>query len=104
MRHFSCDVCGKDLTPESEARYVVRVEVFPAAPTGQLTEADLDQDHAAAMAELLEEMEEAGEDAAPVAAPVCRKVEYDLCSCCHRRFAADPLGRERGRKPRFSKN
>ena len=103
MRHFSCDLCGKDLTSGAETRYVVRVEVFPAAPVGELTEADLDQDHVAAMAELLEEIEEAGADAAP-AAPVCRTVEYDLCPSCHRRFAADPLGRGRSRKPRFSPN
>ena len=99
MRHFSCDMCGKDLTAGGDARYVVRMEVFPAADAGELTAADLDQDHVEAMAALLEEIEDS--DPAP-ATP--RTLEYDLCPGCHRKFVADPLGRETTRKYRFSKN
>lgn len=106
MRHFSCDLCGKDLTPGDETRYVVRMESYPAGVPGELTEADLDEDHLEAMAEMLAELE-AREDfdgPPPAPAPQRRSGEYDLCPSCYRKFAADPLGRERGRKPHFSKN
>jgi hypothetical protein len=77
------------------------MEAYPAADPGELTEADLDRDHVETMAELLEELE----DAAPTApAPTCRKMEYDLCPGCYRKFVADPLGREQARKLHFSKN
>ena len=101
MRHFSCDLCGKDLTAGADARYVVRMEVFPAADPGQLTAADLDQDHVEAMAAFLEEIEAGGPAAVDSGE---RSMEYDLCPGCHRKFVADPLGREAGRKHRFSKN
>ncbi|HVK16764.1 MAG TPA: hypothetical protein VM533_07430 [Fimbriiglobus sp.] len=105
MRHFSCDLCGKDLTPGEETRYVVRMETYPASVPGELTEADLDEDHLETMAEMLEELEAREElDGPPPATPERRSGEYDLCAGCYRKFAADPLGRERGRKPHFSKN
>ena len=28
MVHFTCDLCGKDLTATSEARYVVKIEAY----------------------------------------------------------------------------
>ena len=106
MRHFSCDLCGKDLTPGSETRYVVRMESFPAGVPGELTEADLDEDHLEAMAEMLDELEtREGPDAPPPApAPDRRSAEYDLCPGCYRKFVADPLGRENANKFDFSEN
>ena len=105
MRHFSCDLCGKDLTPGEETRYVVRMESYPAGVPGELTEGDLDEDHLETMAEMLEELEAREDlDGPPPAAPEYRSGEYDLCPPCYRKFAADPLGRDRGRKPHFSKN
>jgi hypothetical protein len=101
MQHFSCDHCSKDLTPGQETRYVVRIDVHPAAAPAELTEADLDQDHLDTMAEMLGMMEESPDQ---FEEPVRRTFEYDLCPNCHARFVADPLGRERARKPQFSKN
>jgi hypothetical protein len=102
MRHYSCDLCGKDLTAGADARYVVHVRVAPAPDVGELTEADLDGDHVAAMAAFLEELEEGGEaEAGPATATAT--MEYDLCPGCRRKFVADPLGRA-GRALRFSKN
>ena len=101
MRHFSCDLCGKDLTPDSDARFILRMEVFPAHNPDELTTADLDQDQVDAMAEMLEEIEQGLTTKPP--APSCRQLEYDLCPGCHRKFVADPLGRA-ARKWRFSPN
>ncbi len=100
MRHYSCDLCGKDLTVGADARYVVHVRVAPAPDAGELTEADLDADHVAAMAAFLEELEERGEAAVE---PATATMEFDLCPGCRRKFVADPLGRA-GRALRFSKN
>ena len=112
MRHFSCDLCGKDLTASphggadgaATGRYVLRMEVAPAA-AGVLNcvgEADLDRDQLDAMAELLDDLE-ADPDSAPEV-PATQRLEFDLCPGCRLRFVADPLGRERVPKPRFSKN
>ena len=107
MRHFSCDLCGKDLTASphggADARYVLRMEVAPAGGgAGLLCEADLDQDHLDAMAELLDDLEADPEP--PHELPATLRLEFDLCPGCRQRFVADPLGRERVPKPRFSKN
>ena len=102
MRHFSCDLCGKDLTSGEDARFVLRMEVYPASESAELTEADLDQDHVETMAEMLQELEESGEHAVYV--PTTQKLQYDLCSSCHNKFVADPLGREAKPKLQFSKN
>jgi hypothetical protein len=108
MRHFSCDLCGKSLTPGSDARYVVRVEGFAAVEPAVLTEADLDTDAIDAMADLLEELDDAEQlDEAPAAGddlPANARREYDLCPCCYRKLLADPLGLESRRKLQFSQN
>ena len=108
MRHFSCDLCGKDLTASAhdaaDARYVLRMEVAPAGAggVGALCEADLDQDHLDAMAELLDDLE--ADPDSPRELPTTQRLEFDLCPGCRLRFVADPLGRERVPKPRFSQN
>jgi hypothetical protein len=89
MMHFSCDLCGKDLTPSATGRYVVRIEVFAAHDPAELTEDDLDADHLEEIGQLLSEE---GADAEP--APVSQELRYDLCPSCHKKFLADPLGRE----------
>lgn len=105
MLRVNCDGCGKEVRP-GEDHHVVKIEVFAAADPAKLTEADLDEDHLETMAEMLAELEAREELDGPPPAPVPqrRSGEYDLCPSCYRKFAADPLGRERGRKPHFSKN
>ena len=41
MLHFSCDICGKDLTAEGAARFVVKMEAFAATDPALLTDDDL---------------------------------------------------------------
>ena len=99
MLHFSCDLCGKDLTDGAECRYVVRMEVFAAADPGQLTDADLSDDQLEAIGQLLRDEDDS--DLEP--APTFKKLQYDLCTTCHKKFLADPLGRE-SQKFDFSEN
>ena len=99
MLHFSCDLCGKDLTDGRDSRYVVRMEVYAAADPAQLTDADLSDDQLEAVGQLLRD----GDDADAEPAPAYKKLQYDLCPPCHKKFLADPLNRE-AQKFDFSEN
>jgi hypothetical protein len=103
MLHFSCDICGKDLSPEGAARFVVKMEAFAATDPAQLTDDDLDADHVEEMAQLLNEIED-GEADAPDLLPTCKKLRFDLCPMCYRKFVKDPLGREAAARLNFSEN
>ncbi len=98
MMHFSCDFCGKDLSTGTGCRYVVKMEVFAANDSAELIEDDLDSDHLDEISQLLAEE---GADVEP--APTFKKLRYDLCPICHKKFLADPLGRE-AMKFDFSEN
>ena len=101
MHHFSCDICGKDMTPGGSPRFVVKLEAFPAHDPAELTDDDLDADHVEEMAQLLDELDDG--DTVPVAPPA-KKMQFDLCPACYRKFVADPLGRESANKFDFSSN
>jgi hypothetical protein len=103
MVHFSCDICGKDLTPNGAARYVVKMEAFAATDPAQLTEDDLDADHVEEMAQLLNEIED-GEVDPPDMLPKCKQLRFDLCTVCFRKFVKDPLGRDTATRFDFSEN
>jgi hypothetical protein len=104
MMHFSCDICSKDMTLGEGTRYVVKMEAFAATDAAELTAADLDADHVEEMAELLNEMEESGIEDVPEELPASKKMRYDLCAMCYRKFLSDPLGRETVSKFDFSEN
>jgi hypothetical protein len=102
MMHFSCDICGKDMTSQGSERYVLKMEAFAATDPTELTNDDLETDHVEAMARMLCEMEET--DGEPELAPTCKKMRFDLCPVCFRKFVNDPLGRENTAKFDFSSN
>src|SRR5436190_1140771 len=58
MLHITCDLCGKEILPGEDHRFVVKMEVFAAHDPAEITEADLDEDHMEAVSKLLEEMED----------------------------------------------
>jgi hypothetical protein len=97
MRHFSCDLCGTDMTATSDSRFVLRMEVSEVASPEFLNPGH-DSDPVEAMADLLDE----AELHPPI--PSQERLEFDLCPGCRRKFVADPLGRERARTLRFSQN
>jgi len=53
MLHYSCDLCGKDMTDGADGRYVVHMEVFAAHDPAELTDADLGDDHLEEVGQLL---------------------------------------------------
>ena len=101
MLHVTCDLCGRELRPGDDHRYVVKVEVFAAHDPAEITEADLDEDHMEAVSQLLREMDENGSDDLE---GTQQNFRYDLCAQCRARFARDPLGREIAQKFDFSEN
>lgn len=102
MLHFSCDLCGKDLPPDAEPRFVVKTEVFPAHDAESLTDDDLDGNQLEEIGQLLQDIED-GLAEAPDPAPVCKAFRFDLCASCHQRFLRDPLRKE-AQQLSFSKN
>ena len=51
MVHFTCDLCGKDLTHAGDPRYVVKIAAYAGFDPNQITEDDLDDDHMEAVAD-----------------------------------------------------
>ena len=92
MLQFSCDMCGKDILPQADRRYVVKMEVFAAHDQHELTDDDLDDDHLESLSEMLQEMDETGIE--PDLAPAYKQIRYDLCPECHKKFLRDPLNKD----------
>jgi hypothetical protein len=103
MLHVTCDLCGKELLPGDDQRYVLKMEVFAAHDPAEICDADLDEDHIEAVSQLLRDMEDNLADPEE-AAPAYKKFRYDLCPECHKKFVRDPLGKEAAQKFDFSEN
>ncbi len=103
MVHFTCDLCGKDLTAAGDPRYVVKIAAYAGFDPNQIAEEDLDDDHMEAISELLrrEEAEGASPD---LDAPAFKGFRFDLCPECHGRFIKDPLNRGLHKLMNFSEN
>lgn len=102
MQHFTCDLCGRKLRPGDDQRYVVKMEAYAAYDPTEITEADLDEDSIEAVSELLQNKEEDELDTEMI--EPYKKMSYDLCPDCHKRFLRDPLNKEAAQKFHFSKN
>jgi len=100
MMHFSCDFCGQ---PVNEERFVVKIEVFPAHSSRQISEEDLDIDSLEMISELLDGLENELNSAGDTEIRP-RQYRYDLCSGCHKRYQSDPLGRDVSTRLNFSQN
>lgn len=103
MLHITCDLCGKQVMPGDDHRYVVKIEVFAAQDPTEITEADLDEDHMEEVSQLLREMEDNLADP-DLVAPRCKKFRFDLCPECQKKFVRDPLAKEAAQKFDFSEN
>ena len=102
MLHVTCDLCGKEIQPGDDHRYVVKIEAYAADDPAEITEADLDEDHMEAVSQLLRDMEDNLEG--PTLVEPYKNFRYDLCPDCHKKFLRDPLGRENAQKFDFSEN
>ncbi len=101
MVHFTCDLCGKDLTASGDPRYVVKIAAYAGFDPTQISDEDLDDDHMESISEVLQREECAHGD---LDAPEFKGFRYDLCPACHSRFIKDPLNRALLRSLNFSEN
>lgn len=87
---ISCDLCGKEIHPETGRYYVVRMEVLTRGKT-DLAEDDLSEDNLEAVSQLLQD---ADDDLGYEEVPARQTLKFDLCPNCRNKFAKDPLNRE----------
>lgn len=104
MVHFTCDLCGKDLTASSDPRYVVKISAYAGFDPTEISEDDLDDDQMEALAEVLQNEEHHRSGPSDDDAPSYKGFRYDLCPACHGRFIKDPLNRDLLRTLDFSEN
>lgn len=89
MIHYSCDLCKRPLDPESDLRYVVKMEVY--ASLDPMDDAlDDDQDHLEEIQDILERMDDAEDER--IGDDVYQQMRFDLCAQCRKRFLRNPMG------------
>lgn len=87
---IACDLCGKEIQPETGRFYVVRMEVLTRGKT-DLTDEDLSEDNLEAVSQVLQDADgELGYEEVPVR----QTLRFDLCPNCRNKFVKDPLNRE----------
>jgi hypothetical protein len=100
--HYTCDMCGKALLSDEDVRYVVKIEVYAAYDPMEITEEDLQKDHKQEIAELLSEMEDM--DTEELEAGVYKRLRFDLCAACQRRYLENPLAVQAHRRIGWTEN
>ena len=78
-----CDNCGCEIET-GKTRYKIRVDIYAAYDTLQISEEDLNKDHLVEIAKLIKKIEEM--DPQEVSAEVHEAVEMDLCQNCRKLF------------------
>ncbi len=101
MIHYSCDRCKREINPDQDLRYIVRMEI-EAADDHLSAEVVDDMDHLQDLEELLESNDDYASSA--LGEEIYQRKRYDLCSDCYRQFMKNPLGKEASVPFGFSKN
>jgi len=92
MIRYSCDLCGRELDPKNDLRYVVKMEVCAALDPVVTDDDEEDRDHLQEVQDILEGMENAEDD--QIGDDVYQQMRFDLCPECRKKFVKSPLGRE----------
>jgi len=102
MMRYLCDLCKRDLDPDEDLRYAVKIEICAAFDPTVAEEQDDDRDHLQEIQDILERLEQS--DADHVGEDVYQQLRFDLCPECRRKFLKNPLGRENAKVLDFSQN
>ncbi|MEZ6098522.1 MAG: hypothetical protein R3E01_06085 [Pirellulaceae bacterium] len=102
MIHHTCDRCKRIIDPESDVRYVVRLEVRAVMDPIDMDEDENDRDHLLELHEILERCDD--EDCDEISEEIYQSKRFDLCPACHRKFLKNPVGRESVPHLGFSQN
>ena len=100
MIRFTCDLCKREIDPEGDLRYVVKIEIYASLDPMVLEEDD--RDHLQEIQDILERSEDLDSD--QIGDDVYQQLRFDLCPECRRRFLKNPLGRENAKILNFSEN
>lgn len=90
MIRYSCDMCKRDLDPEEDLRYVVKIEVYAAFDP--IVVEDDDRDHLEEIQDILERLED--DESEQIGDDVYEQMRFDLCPECRKKFLKNPLARE----------
>ena len=102
MIRYSCDLCKRELDPDSDLRYVAKIEVYAAFdPMADDEESD-DREHLQEIQDILERLDEGDDD--QLGDDLYREMRFDLCAECRKKFLKNPIGRETVTAFDFSKN
>jgi hypothetical protein len=101
MIRYVCDLCGRNLDPQDDLRYVVKMEVYAVFDPNTSDDAD-DRDHLQEVQDILERMEDT--ESEQIGDDVYQTLRFDLCPECRRKFVKNPLGREAAKLCDFSEN
>ena len=102
MIRYSCDLCRRELDPQDDLRYVVKVEVYAAFDPSAVDNDDEDRDHLEEIQDILERLEDSASD--EIGDDVYQQLRFDLCPECRKKFIKNPLGRETAKAFGFSSN
>ena len=101
MIHYTCDLCKRDLDPDEDIRYVVKIEISAAFDPAVDIQEDDDRDHLQEIQELLDQLEQSQGDR--IGEDVTRAALRSLPGVPPQVFQ-NPLGRENAKLLDFSKN
>ncbi len=102
MIHYSCDLCKRELDPQDDLRYVVKMEIFAAFDPSSLDSEEQDRDHLEEIQDILERLEDSSSE--EIGDDVYQQLRFDLCPECRKKFVKNPLGRETAKAFGFSSN
>jgi hypothetical protein len=105
MIHFTCDCCKRPIDPQSDLRYVVRLEVYASLDTAEEDLGD-EREHLEEIQDILDRLEDP-EDLTmdeKLGDEIYQQKRFDLCSACRERFMQNPLGRTHSTLLGFSQN
>lgn len=101
MIHFTCDRCKREIDPDLELRYVVRLEAQAMMEPYEVDVQD-DRDHLVEIQEILERLDDESDE--NVGEDIYQRRRFDMCPTCYRKYIKNPLGREAMPQLNFSKN
>jgi len=102
MIRYSCDFCKRDLEPDQDLRYVVKIEIYAALDPAATSEEEEDRDHLEEIQDILERLDDS--DCDQIGEDVYQQLRFDLCPECRKKFAKNPLAREVVKAFNFSTN
>jgi len=102
MIRYCCDLCKRELDPEEDLHFVVKIEAYAAFDPMVADEDGDDRNHLQEIQDILEQLDDA--ETEYLDTDVYQQFRFDLCAECHKKFMKNPLGRETAKQFHFSQN